>query len=44
MSPLRSRFVDFLELRGFTKATVRNYVQAVKQFSEWLGWAALPLK
>jgi site-specific recombinase XerD len=37
MSPLRAQFVSFLELRGFTKATVRNYVQAVKQFQDWLG-------
>ena len=36
MSPLRASFVAFLELRGFTKATIRNYVQIVHQFSEWL--------
>lgn len=37
MSLLREKFVSFLQLRGFTKATVRNYVQAVKQFQDWLG-------
>ena len=37
MSPLRSRFIEFLELRGFTAATIRNYVQGVKQFQDWLG-------
>lgn len=36
MSPLRSRFVSFLQLRGFTPATVRNYVQAISQFQDWL--------
>jgi site-specific recombinase XerD len=37
MSPLRSRFVSFLELRGYTVKTVRNYVQSVSQFQKWLG-------
>ena len=37
MSPLRQKFVSFLELRGFQPATVRNYVQAVKQYQDWLG-------
>lgn len=37
MSPLREKFVSFLELRGFTKATVRNYIQSIKQFQDWLG-------
>ena len=43
MSPLRTRFIEFLELRGFTKATVRNYVQAVKQYSQWLGCSPLKM-
>lgn len=37
MSSLREKFVSFLQLRGFTKATVRNYLQAMHQFQSWLG-------
>lgn len=37
MSSLREKFVSFLQLRGFTKATVRNYLQAMRQFQNWLG-------
>ena len=43
MTPLRSRFITFLELRGYTPATVRNYVQCMKQFSEWLGCSPLKM-
>jgi site-specific recombinase XerD len=42
MTPLRKKFLTFLELRGYTAATQRNYVQCVKQFSLWLG--CTPLK
>ena len=28
MSPLRSKFISYLQLRGFTDATSRNYVQS----------------
>lgn len=41
MSPLRSRFVSYLEMRGFTRATVRNYVQAICQYQKWLGKSPL---
>jgi integrase/recombinase XerD len=37
MSPLRARFIQFLQLRGFTQATIDNYVQGVKQFQDWFG-------
>ena len=37
MSPLRARFIGYLELKGFSPKTVRNYVQVVKQFSVHLG-------
>ena len=37
MSPLREKFVSYLQLRGYTKATVRNYVDPVAQFQKWLG-------
>ena len=43
MSPLRAKFVQFLELRGFTQATIRNYVQVVKQFQDWLGCSPLKM-
>jgi integrase/recombinase XerD len=37
MSLLRDKFISYLQLKGFTKATVRNYLQSVKQFQDWLG-------
>lgn len=37
MSALRDRFVSYLELRGFTKATIRNYVDPVAHFQRWFG-------
>jgi len=37
MSLLRDKFISFLQLKGFTKATVRNYIQSIKQFQDWLG-------
>lgn len=37
MSPLRSQYVAFLQLRGYSDKTVRNYVQSMKQFQDWLG-------
>ena len=37
MSLLRDKFISFLQLKGFTKATVRNYIQAIKQFQDWFG-------
>jgi len=36
MSELRDRFVEALELKGHRKRTIRNYVQVVKQFSEFI--------
>jgi len=36
MSELRRRFVEHLELKGFSKATVRNYVDAVAQMSRFI--------
>jgi site-specific recombinase XerD len=35
MSLLRDKFISFLQLKGFTKATVRNYIQSIKQFQDW---------
>jgi integrase/recombinase XerD len=37
MTELRSKFIAFLELKGYSKATIRNYVQVVKQFSGYIG-------
>ena len=37
MSPLRSHYIDFLQLRGYSDKTVRNYVQSMKQFQDWSG-------
>ena len=37
MSPLRSHYINFLQLRGYSDKTVRNYVQSMKQFQDWLG-------
>jgi integrase/recombinase XerD len=37
MSPLRARFTGYLELKGFSKASVRNYVQVISQFSRHIG-------
>jgi site-specific recombinase XerD len=37
MSPLRARFIGYLELKGFSPKTVRNYVQVVKQFTGHIG-------
>jgi site-specific recombinase XerD len=36
MSPLRTRFIAHLELKGYSPKTCRNYVQCVIQFSRWL--------
>jgi site-specific recombinase XerD len=36
MSELRRRFVEHLELKGFSKATVRNYVDVVAQMSRFI--------
>jgi len=36
MPLLREKFISFLQLKGFTKATVRNYIQSIKQFQDWL--------
>ena len=37
MTELRSRFIAHLELKNYSKSTVCNYVQVVKQFSEFTG-------
>jgi site-specific recombinase XerD len=37
MTELRSRYIAFLELKNYSKSTVRNYVQVVKQFSAFIG-------
>jgi integrase/recombinase XerD len=37
MSPLRARFIGYLELKGFSSKTARNYVQVVKQFTRHIG-------
>ncbi len=37
MSHLRSKYVDFLQLRGYSEKTVRNYLQSMKQFQDWFG-------
>lgn len=34
---LRTDFINFLELRGYTEKTRRNYLAAIKQFQTWLG-------
>jgi SOS response regulatory protein OraA/RecX len=31
------KFISFLQLKGFTKATIRNYIQSIKRFQDWLG-------
>jgi hypothetical protein len=36
MTTLRSKFIEFLELRGYAKATINNYVDGVKLFTRWL--------
>lgn len=43
MTELRSKFIAFLELKGYSKCTVRNYVQVVKQFSEFIGHSPVKL-
>jgi integrase/recombinase XerD len=43
MTELRSRFIAFLELKNYSKSTVRNYVQVVKQFSEFIGHSPVKL-
>lgn len=35
MTPLRKRFIDMLEAKGFTQPTVRNYTQAVAKISRF---------
>ena len=37
MSTLRTDFINFLELRGYSEKTRRNYIQGIKQFQDWLG-------
>ena len=37
MTELRSQFIAFLELRNYSKKTIRNYVQVIKQFSLFMG-------
>lgn len=37
MTELRSRFIAYLELKNYSESTIRNYVQVVKQFSEFIG-------
>ena len=36
MSELRTRFIEALEIKGYRKPTIRNCVQPVKQFSEFI--------
>jgi site-specific recombinase XerD len=36
MTELRSRFIAYLELKNYSKNTIRNYVQAVKQISVFI--------
>lgn len=43
MTELRSKFIGFLELKNYSNATVRNYVQVVKQFSEFIGHSPVKL-
>jgi len=34
---LRTDFINFLELRGYSEKTRRNYLATIKQFQTWLG-------
>lgn len=34
---LRTDFINFLELRGYTEKTRRNYLATLRQFQTWLG-------
>jgi len=34
---LRTDFINFLEIRGYSEKTRRNYLAAIKQFQTWLG-------
>jgi site-specific recombinase XerD len=43
MTELRSKFIAHLELKNYSKSTVRNYVQVVKQFSEFIGHSPVKL-
>jgi integrase/recombinase XerD len=43
MTELRSKFIAFLELRNYSKCTVRNYVQVIKQFSDYIGHSPVKL-
>ena len=37
MTPLREKFVSYLQLRGYTKATIKNYINPVAHFQKWSG-------
>jgi len=39
MTELRSKFIAYLELRNYSKKTIRNYVQVVKQFTRFIGYS-----
>lgn len=36
MTELRSKFIGYLELKGYSSATIRNYVQVIVQFSRFI--------
>jgi len=43
MTELRSRFVAYLELKGYSPATIRNCVQVVAQFQKFTGHSPVKL-
>ena len=43
MTELRSRFVAYLEVKGYSAASIRNYVQVIAQFQRFLGHSPVKL-
>lgn len=43
MTVLRSKFIGFLEVKGYSAATIRNYVQVVVQFQRFIGHSPVKL-
>ena len=43
MTVLRSKFIAFLDLLNYSKATVRNYVQVIKQLATFIGHSPVKL-
>jgi hypothetical protein len=43
MTELRAKFIEYLELKGYASASIRNYVQIVAQFSRFVGHSPLKL-